>query len=72
MKLIKCSRNYGYEKIENDLEIKYVEDNVVMGDKFHFEIIFAKVSKLVGSKQLLTLQELKAINTKIKELGWEE
>ena len=64
-------KELGYEKQENGLEIKYIEDSVVMGDKFHFEIFFSKISKLIGSKHLLTMQELQAINKKVEELRME-
>ena len=60
----------GYEKRENNLEIKYIKNDVAMGEKFYFEIMFVKVSKLVKSKQLLTPYELKAITKKCEELGW--
>ena len=51
-------------------EMNYIEKGRILGDSFHFEILFAKVSKFIGSKHLLTMKELQAINKKCKELGW--
>ena len=65
-------KKIGYKKQENELQIKYIEDTMVMGDSFHFEIFFSKTSKLIGIKHLLTIQELQAINKKVEELGWKK
>lgn len=61
-------KDLGYKKEENDNGIRYIEKGRLLGDNFHFEIFFAKVSKLIGATGLLTMKELQAINEKVKEL----
>ena len=75
MKLINYSRNYGYKKIvENNIRINYEREGLF----FDKEIVFGLIDKIVyvelerGESSNINMQELKAINTKIKELGWEE
>ena len=72
---MKCLRNYGYKKYESEIEIKYIFEGVDT-------IVFDKRIKCInlycwndGARVLnksLNVRELKAINTKVKELGWEE
>lgn len=66
----KMFEELGYKKEENDKGIRYIEKGRILGDNFNFEIFFAKISKLVGCTGLITMQELQAINEKVKELGW--
>lgn len=66
----------GYEKIrENQIEIIYLQSEEHLGEKFNFEIIIARLPKLIYSKEKFTnrtvgfnLKILKAINKKIEEL----
>lgn len=68
----------GYRKTrENQVEIIYLKSEEHLGEKFNFEIIIAKISKLIFSKEKFTnrtigfnLEVLQAINKKCKELGW--
>lgn len=63
-------KGLGYTKIDTDLEIKYRDD---IG-----EIRFWKSAKTVmkqdedGRYLAIKMQELQAINEKVKELGWNE
>ena len=68
----------GYRKTkENQVEIIYLKSEEHLGEKFNFEIIIAKISKLIFSKEKFTnrttgfnLEVLQAINKKCKELKW--
>ena len=66
---MKCSRNYGYEKTETENIAYYIKG------KDHIELnsinktIHRTIDTLPG---FIGMEELKAINTKVKELGWEE
>lgn len=62
----------GYIKTENKGEIRYEEENNALEETFHFKILFVKTLKVVGADHLLDMQELQAINEKVKELGWNE
>ena len=63
-------KELGYEKREDNYLIEYIQKTQAMEEKFQFEIAFAKVSKLVGVHQLISMEELKAINEKVRELQW--
>ena len=70
----KMFEELGYKKvIDSELEIVYQYGNTVC-----ITIAFYKISKMVQSydeknKSLgLTMPELKAINEKVKELGWDD
>lgn len=74
-------KELGYKKtINNDKEIKYQYINVLMGNRIEQTIQIAKIGKIVFSyrndenHQVMGFgkKELQAINTKVKELGWEE
>ena len=68
--------NYGYKKVEDGTTIFYYQLNGA-GEKYGIE--FWKIDKEVypvcKSKEneaiSFTIPELKAINEKVKELGWE-
>lgn len=62
-----------YKKIENDKEIKYEHDHEIMGERFWYDITFWKPSEMVVLHGIngLHKDELKAINKKCQELGWE-
>ena len=66
----KMFEELGYKKQEDNYLIKYISKTKTLGEKFQFEIEFAKVAKMVGVHQLIPMQELQAINEKCKELGW--
>ena len=74
----KMFEELGYKKVEdNETEIVYEFNKILMGDKCIHKLLFIKVSKLVFSfgedleeNYGFTMQELKAINKKVKELGW--
>lgn len=61
-----------YKKSETDNTIRYKYKETLLEDKFEFEIFFSKISKLVfiKGKDGINMQELQAINEKVKELGW--
>ena len=65
-------KKLGYEKTENNTEIRYKEEKNALEETFRFEILFLKTLKVVGIDHLLDMQELQAINEKVKELGWNE
>lgn len=67
----------GYAKIiDNEFETDYCYSETIMGDTFFNIIKFAKVAKIVISKNEkdqffgIGVAVLKAINEKAKELGW--
>ena len=69
----------GYKKIkEDDVEILYRQSETIFGEKFVFELLFAKLSKVVFSQTHfretigIKMPVLQAINQKCKELGWIE
>lgn len=70
---MKCLKNYGYEKSSRPFDrIKYYKDD---DNVFYFDYIshdFNKSGEYDGICDNITMQELKAINAKVKELGWEE
>ncbi len=74
----KMFEELGYKKIrDNQTEVVFKFDEILMGDRCIHHIMFAKVSKLIfsyGEDIELTcgfgMQELQAINEKCKELGW--
>lgn len=68
-------KELGYEILfEDDKQIQYEFEGIYMDN----EIKIDKKGKTIlkeyssGDSQEITMQELKAINKKIKELGWEE
>lgn len=67
-------KELGYEKSETRDTVMYKYQDTILGDKFEFQIFFSKISKLVfiKGKDGISMSELKAINEKVKELGWEE
>lgn len=65
----------GYEKIiESNVRIDYEKE----GQFFDKEIVFGLIDKIVcvelgtGESANINVQELQAINEKVKELGWNE
>lgn len=64
----------GYKKSETRDTVMYKYQDTILGDKLEFQIFFSKISKLVfiKGKDGISMSELKAINMKCKELGWEE
>lgn len=61
----------GYEKIENKIQITYVKpyENI----QFLLNVKKIEYHFLRGSTFLIqTMQELQAINEKVKELGWND
>ena len=86
MKLINYLRNYGYKKEESFNLISFDKEFIDKYRGFNknkktftcmYTITFDTYNKIFykGSNckdDAITLQELKAINTKVKELGWEE
>ena len=64
----------GYEKIiESNVRIDYEKE----GQFFDKEIVFGLIDKIIcvelgtGESANINMQELQAINEKVKELGWE-
>lgn len=65
----------GYEKIiESNVRIDYE----IEGHFFDKEIVFGLIDKIIcvelgtGESANINMQELQAINEKVKELGWNE
>ena len=79
---MQCLKNYGYKLTdEQDHFFSYEKEELLFADIFtKRQIIFYPKSKTIraqtgfmGCAALdLTAPELKAINEKVKELGWEE
>lgn len=69
----KMFEELGYKKIENDKGIKYEYDHEIMGERFLYDITFWKPSEMMFLHVIngLNKDELKAINKKCQELGWE-
>jgi hypothetical protein len=73
-------KNYGYKKIRDDEEyILYENDRVDNRDFIDFDLIKHRVSCEYQSDAYeetgalyISMPVLKAINEKVKELGWEE
>lgn len=70
----------GFKKvIDNEKEVKYQYKNILIGDRIEHTIQIAKIGKIIFSyrddenPRVLGLgkEELKAINKKVEELGWE-
>lgn len=62
-----------YNKIiENEKTIQYEFENIYMDNEIRFDLNAKTIIKEYsnGESQEITLQELKAINLKCKELGW--
>ena len=61
----------GYKKeyLENEETEAYIED--IEPSTFRTEIYFHKDKWLIGIHTNVNMQELQAINEKVKELGWE-
>ncbi len=73
----KMFQDLGFEKMrDNNLEALYYSCERLLGDKFETTILFPKATKMVMKKINsrsgvgITIEELKAINKKCKELGW--
>lgn len=70
----------GFIKTEDtNTEVVYEYNAKIMGDKLTQTILIAKVGKIIFSyhkqsneKMGIGVQELKAINEKVQELGWNE
>lgn len=69
----------GYEKkYENEYEIRYEYDEILLGDKFIFTLLFAKKSNMFFHKSDacnaigISAELLQAIYKKCKEMGWIE
>ena len=69
----------GFEKVKDtDIEVQYDYNATIMGDKLTHTILIAKKGKLIFSKfnskdnecMGIGIEELQAINQKVKELGW--
>lgn len=68
----------GFEKkLDTDTDVLYRYKKRLMGDIYIHNILFAKFSKLIFSYGIdidqtcgIGIQELQAINKKVKELGW--
>ena len=70
---MQCSKNYGYKQSTTQLgDLKYYKDdyNVLIFSHIHKGVW--KSGEYDGMCDVITMQELKAINEKVKELGWEE
>ena len=71
-------KNYGYKKKQKGIYTEYIKVERTVQEEyvisFMLETIMATLYCSNGSKRPLALemQELKAINEKVKELGWEE
>ena len=61
---------YKKEYIENGITVAYIED--IEPSAFRTEIYFHRDKRLVGIYTNINMQELQAINEKVKELGWNE
>ena len=62
--------NFGYErKVTRRYIIYYIKNGILITDS---RIIFDKRYKWVSANFNLDMQELQAINEKVKELGWNE
>ena len=64
---------------DTDTEIIYEYNATILGDRLTQTILIAKIGKIIFSyhkesneKMGIGLQELQAINEKVKELGWNE
>ena len=68
----------GFKKIEDtDTEVVYEYNATIMGDKLTHTILIAKIGKIIFSyhkqrneRRGIGMQELQAINEKVKELNW--
>lgn len=68
----KMFEKLGYKKVEIDVFIQYNNINNLIS--INFNVQDKTVSKTEGYcySALITMQELQAINEKVKELGWSE
>ena len=69
---MQCLKNYGYEDISkytNGITYYNDEDDEISFTNYEDIVKVIEISKFCG---YITMQELKAINEKVKELGWEE
>ena len=65
----------GYEIIINDnITLNYEKTGVYMDREIVFELLDKSIFVGYGNEEccLITIQELQAINEKVKELGWNE
>lgn len=70
----------GFKKVKDtDTELIYKLEEYLMGDKCIHQIMFAKIGKIIfsyrektGEPMGIGIEELQAINEKVKELGWNE
>lgn len=64
----KMFEELGYKKHENNFGIYYYEKEDITQE--YLSIIFDKEDKTIHFEIYITIPELKAINEKVKELGW--
>ena len=80
MKLINYLRNYGYKKVINEMciceYIKYFKlkrpRHIIFAIDKTISVCEENEKTLAVKRDYFNIKELKAINTKIKEVGWEE
>ena len=65
----KMFEKLGYSKYEKRETIIYIKDDSEI--KFHKEVKSVTCEDDYANWQYITMAELKAINAKVKELGWE-
>ena len=74
-KAVEMFEKLGYEMHEEETEIKYIRKGTYVNGFIKFDltdkVICAEMGYNYESKDL-TMQELQAINEKVKELGWNE
>lgn len=66
-------KNLGYEIYEqNEVETIYIKRNRILDDVIEIDLAHKEIVKKdnEGYSSYFTLQELQAINEKVKELGW--
>ena len=76
----KMFKELGFIKIKDtDTEVIYEYTATILGDKLTQTILIAKIGKIIFSyhkesneKMGIGIEELQAINEKVKELGWYE
>lgn len=65
-------KELGYEKhyYKEQFEILYIKKGYIGINKFYFNLIDKNIK--IGIDYNLNMQELKAINKKVEELGWND
>lgn len=74
-KVDKMFKELGYEVIENsNTTLNYEKEGLYMDKEIIFELLDKSISTGYGTGECchITMQELQAINEKVKELGWNE